>query len=91
MEHQVSHFRKLGADAVVIGCLKEDGSLDLERMKRLVDLAGDMEITLHRAFDVCRDPEKVLRFSFWAIVLYILYSIMYPNEFPMSEILLAMA
>ena len=29
-------------------------------MKRLVDLAGDMEITLHRAFDVCRDPEKVL-------------------------------
>ena len=60
MEHQVSHFRKLGADAVVIGCLKEDGSLDLERMKRLVDLAGDMEITLHRAFDVCRDPEKVL-------------------------------
>ena len=60
MEHQVSHFRKLGADAVVIGCLKEDGSLDLERMKRLVDLAGDMEITLHRAFDVCHNPQRAL-------------------------------
>ena len=60
MEHQVAHFREMGADAVVIGCLKADGSLDLERMKRLIDLAGDMEITLHRAFDVCRDPEEAL-------------------------------
>ena len=23
MEHQVAHFKKLGADAVVIGCLKD--------------------------------------------------------------------
>ena len=48
MEHQVAHFKKLGADAVVIGCLRPDGTLDLERMKRLAELAGNMEITLHR-------------------------------------------
>lgn len=60
MEHQVEHFRKLGADAVVIGCLNPDGSLDMERMKRLIELAGTMEITLHRAFDVCRNAEEVL-------------------------------
>ena len=60
MEHQVAHFKKLGADAVVIGCLRPDGTLDLERMKRLAELAGDMEITLHRAFDVCKDPGEAL-------------------------------
>ncbi|MDO4261058.1 MAG: copper homeostasis protein CutC [Eubacteriales bacterium] len=60
IERQVEHFRELGADAVVIGCLLPDGRLDMERMKRLVELAGDMEVTLHRAFDVCRDPEEAL-------------------------------
>ena len=60
MECQVAHFRKLGADAVVIGCLRPDGTLDTEHLKRLIDLAGTMEITLHRAFDVCRDPEEAL-------------------------------
>jgi copper homeostasis protein len=60
MEAQVQHFRELGADAVVIGCLCPDGTLDIERMKRLMDLAGDMEVTLHRAFDVCQDPYAAL-------------------------------
>ena len=53
-------FRKLGADAVVIGALKPDGTLDVEAMKRMIDAAGDMSITLHRAFDVCRDPFEAL-------------------------------
>lgn len=60
IEAQVKHFRELGAEAVVIGCLLPDGSLDMERMKRLMELAGDMEVTLHRAFDVCRDPYEAL-------------------------------
>mgnify|MGYP002745148851 CR=1 FL=1 len=53
-------FRKLGADAAVIGALKPDGTLDVEAMKRMIDAAGDMGITLHRAFDVCRDPFEAL-------------------------------
>ena len=53
-------FRKLGADAAVIGALKPDGTLDVEAMKRMIDAAGDMSITLHRAFDVCRDPFEAL-------------------------------
>ncbi|MBR5510173.1 MAG: copper homeostasis protein CutC [Lachnospiraceae bacterium] len=60
MKMQVRHFRELGADAVVIGCLQPDGSLDMQRMEHLVDLAGNMEVTLHRAFDVCRDPYEAL-------------------------------
>lgn len=60
MEDQVRHFCDLGADAVVVGCLNPDGSLAMDRMKRLMELAGDMEVTLHRAFDVCRDPYEAL-------------------------------
>jgi len=56
----VKMFREAGADGVVIGCLDADGNLDMPKMKRLVDAAGDMSITLHRAFDVCNDPFKAL-------------------------------
>ena len=44
----------------MIGALKPDGTLDVEAMKRMIDAAGDMSITLHRAFDVCRDPFEAL-------------------------------
>lgn len=56
----VKLFRELGADGVVVGCLTADGYLDLERMKKLREQAGDMSMTLHRAFDVCRDPYQAL-------------------------------
>lgn len=57
----VRMFRELGADGVVVGCLKPDGNLDLERMKKLRDCADGMHMTLHRAFDVCRDPDLALQ------------------------------
>lgn len=53
-------FRKLGADGIVIGILNPDGTLNMEQMKALVEEAGDMGITLHRAFDVCRDPYEAM-------------------------------
>lgn len=53
-------FREAGAEGVVIGCLKPDGSLDCEAMSRLIDHAGQMSITLHRAFDMCKDPFRTL-------------------------------
>lgn len=56
----VTHFRKLGADGLVLGCLKPDGSLNMEQMKRLIELAGGCRVTLHRAFDMCREPEQAL-------------------------------
>ncbi len=60
MEEDVQMFRELGADGVVAGCLKADGDLDLNRMRALKERAGDMCFTLHRAFDVCRDPYVTL-------------------------------
>lgn len=49
-------FRRLGAQGVVIGVLHPDGTLDLARMRQLIQSAGDMSVTLHRAFDLCADP-----------------------------------
>lgn len=56
----VKRYRELGADGVVAGCLLPDGSLDAERMGRLREAAGSMSLTLHRAFDMCRDPYRAL-------------------------------
>ena len=60
LKEEVEMFRELGADGVVIGMLNPDGTLDMERMEVLVNAAGDIGITLHRAFDVCCDPYEAL-------------------------------
>ena len=60
MEEDIRMCRELGVDGVVIGCLKADGSLDLEANRRLKDAAGDMSVTFHRAFDRCADPMLAL-------------------------------
>ncbi len=59
LRKEVALFREKGADGVVIGCLKEDGSLHMEQMRELIREAGSMKITLHRAFDVCAEPMRV--------------------------------
>ena len=60
LKEEVKMFRNLGADGVVIGTLKPDGTLNMEQMKELVEAAGEMSITLHRAFDMCVNPVKTL-------------------------------
>ncbi|MDE7351571.1 MAG: copper homeostasis protein CutC [Acetatifactor sp.] len=60
IREEISIFRKEGADGIVIGILKPDGRLDLERMKLLTEDAGSMSVTLHRAFDMCADPYEAL-------------------------------
>lgn len=57
---EVRRFRELGAQGVVIGMLKPDGSLDVERLALLMEEAKGMSVTLHRAFDVCIDPMGAL-------------------------------
>lgn len=60
MCEDIATFRDLGANGVVIGALTPDGDLDIEVMKRMMACAGDMDVTLHRAFDMTRDPFKTL-------------------------------
>lgn len=60
MAEEINAFRDLGADGVVIGALTPDGALDREKMGRLIDRAGGIDITLHRAFDMTCDPFAAL-------------------------------
>ena len=60
LRRQMRRFAALGADGIVIGMLRPDGTLDEARMAELISLAGGCGVTLHRAFDVCRDPLEAL-------------------------------
>lgn len=60
MRGEIRRFGSMGANGVVIGVLTPEGDLDREAMGRLIDCAGGMDVTLHRAFDMTRDPEKAL-------------------------------
>lgn len=60
MEAQVRAFRELGVNGVVIGALTPEGELDEEILKRLLDAAGDMPVTLHRAFDMAKEQSRAL-------------------------------
>ena len=60
MCNQIRTFRELGANGVVIGVLTPEGNLNKQVMGKLMDCAEDMEVTLHRAFDMTRDPMEAL-------------------------------
>lgn len=57
---EVKLFKQAGANGIVIGCLTPNGALDLPRMQQLISIAGDLSVTLHRAFDMCADPMRTL-------------------------------
>ncbi len=60
MLDDVARFREVGAAGLVFGALTTDRTLDLPGMKRLLTAADPLPVTFHRAFDVCREPFKVL-------------------------------
>ena len=60
IRQEIKMFRECGANGVVIGILKPDGTLDIEKMKILMEEAKGIDVTLHRAFDVAKDPYLVL-------------------------------
>lgn len=61
MVRDIRHFAAAGADGVVIGSLHADGTLNEAQMRGMIEAAGDCGITLHRAFDVCRDPMETMK------------------------------
>ena len=60
MLYDIHVAKELGADGLVFGCLRPDGSVDMDAMKTLMDAAGETPVTFHRAFDHCNDPFKAL-------------------------------
>jgi copper homeostasis protein len=51
MQNDIVHFKQIGTDGVVIGCLNESGWIDEESMLQLLDSAKGLDITFHMAFD----------------------------------------
>ena len=60
MRRDIELCGELGVDGIVLGILRADGSVDLERTARLIEHAHPMSATFHRAFDLCSDPVKGL-------------------------------
>ncbi len=60
MREDIRLAKDLGANGVVLGCLTTQGDIDLLVTEELIKLARPLNVTFHRAFDMCRDPEKAL-------------------------------
>jgi copper homeostasis protein len=60
MKQDIVFCKEHRAEGVVLGVLNEDGTVDMKRTAELVDLAGPMQVTFHRAFDMTSDPFKAM-------------------------------
>ncbi len=60
IKQDVLAAKKLNASGIVIGFLTSSGEIDIEKTKEIVELAKPLEITFHRAFDMCKDPLKAI-------------------------------
>ena len=60
MVNSVRMCRDLGVNGVVVGALRNDGSIDTEAVRRLMAEAEGLHVTFHRAFDECSDPFNAL-------------------------------
>lgn len=60
MVRDIGVARNLGCDGVVIGVLDVEGHVEQIRCSWLMDAALGMDVTFHRAIDVCRDPLQAL-------------------------------
>ena len=52
---EIEFCREAGVNGVVIGALTPEGELDVPFLSECMAAAGDLEVTLHRCFDVCAD------------------------------------
>ena len=55
MRRDIAAARGLGADGVVIGALRPDGTVNDEHVRSLVGVADGLAVTFHRAFDFVPD------------------------------------
>lgn len=60
MRHDVLFAKQLGANGIVFGILQEDGQVDRERTRHLIEAAKPLSVTFHRAFDMAKDLRQAL-------------------------------
>lgn len=60
MKRDIEFIKQFNVAGIVLGILREDGTVDKERTKALIQAARPMQITFHRAFDMTRNPFEAL-------------------------------
>ena len=72
MKTDVQTCKQLGCDGVVIGMLNQDGTVDKERCKKLVELAYPMGVTYQRANILNIQPISISTYV-WHIIITFLF------------------
>ena len=52
--------KQVGCDGISTGVHKQDGTIDTEKLKRIIEWAYPMGVTCHRVFDATPDPFEAL-------------------------------
>lgn len=60
MEADIRQCRALGCAGVVLGALDATSRVDVASCQRLMEAAGPLQVTFHRAFDACVDQSQAL-------------------------------
>jgi copper homeostasis protein len=60
MRRDIEACARVGCDGVVVGVLDADGNIDRVACTSLIEAAGSLDVTFHRAFDMTRDPIAAL-------------------------------
>ncbi len=60
MRRDIAAAKAHGVNGVVLGVLKENDTVDETHTRELIELARPLQVTFHRAFDVCRDLDAAL-------------------------------
>ncbi|OQP29740.1 MULTISPECIES: copper homeostasis protein CutC [Pantoea] len=60
MKSDVARIRDMGFPGLVIGMLDEEAHIDRARMRQIMALCDGVQVTFHRAFDLCHSPNRAL-------------------------------
>ena len=60
MRNDIQVAKQFKMDGVVLGILREDARIDVERTRGLVEYAHPLPVTFHRAFDLAKNPATAL-------------------------------
>ena len=61
MLRDISNFKKIDVDGIVIGCLNKDDEIDLKKINLLIEKARPLKVIFHKAIDITSDPLKSLK------------------------------
>jgi len=60
MKQEVIQCKKMDVAGIVIGLLHSNYTIDIDKTRQMVELAFPMQVTFHRAFDICKYPQEAL-------------------------------